>query len=170
MLDKFPVLKGTLNSSKSDNPADEWDFFMTSACAGIILLTNEEYDGEHESVENRLNELDINYMRAVADLMKFMEKGSDDLNERIATLGYWILWNVKKDKPTDDELQQLSLPIWQLHNDSRSQHQTRENRTGAGISNSLILLRSKVLISCQKVRRSLTNAHQFSLNLYNFLI
>lgn len=111
MIDKFPLLKDTLNSSKSNNPADEWDFFMTSACAGIILITKEEYKGEHEAVENRLKELDKNYMSAVTDLMKFMEKGSDDLNQRIATLGYWILWNVKQDKPTDEELQQLSLPI-----------------------------------------------------------
>lgn len=111
MIDKFPLLKDLLNSSKSDNPADEWDFFMTSACAGIILISSEEYKGEHEAVENRLNELDKNYMMAVNDLKKFMEKASDDLDQNIATLGYWLLWNVKKDKPSDDELQQLSLPI-----------------------------------------------------------
>lgn len=111
MIDKFPLLKDTLNSSKSNNPADEWDFFMTSACSGIILMTNEEYKGEHEAVQNRLTELDKNYMVAVDDLLKFMEKASDDLDQKLATLGYWILWNVKKDKPTDVELQQLSLPI-----------------------------------------------------------
>lgn len=111
MVDKFPLLKDLLNSSKSNNPADEWDFFMTSACAGIILISSEEYKGEHEAVENRLNELDKNYMMAVNDLKQFMEKASDDLDQKIATLGYWLLWNVKKDKPSDDELQQLSLPI-----------------------------------------------------------
>lgn len=111
MIDKFPILKTLLNSSQSEKPAEEWDFFMVSAITGVILLTNEEYKGEHDAIEERLNELDRNYMKAVNDLSSFMEKTTDNLDERIATIGYWVLWNVKKDKPTDDELQQLSLPI-----------------------------------------------------------
>lgn len=111
MIDKFPLLKDLLNSSKSDNPADEWDFFITSACAGIILLSSEEYKGEHQAVKERLNELDKNYMNAVNDLSKFMEKSPEELDMRLATLGNWILWNVKKFEPTSEEIQRLSLPI-----------------------------------------------------------
>lgn len=111
MIDKYPLLKDLLNTSKSESPTDNWDFFMTSACAGIILITREEYEGEHNATESRLNELDKNYMRAIKDFSSFLEKASDDMNEQLGTIGYWILWNVKKDKPTDDELQQLALPI-----------------------------------------------------------
>lgn len=110
-LDRYPSLQNLLKSSKSENPTDDWDFFITSACVGIILLTREEYKGEHKKMETRLNELDKNYMRAVNDLSKFMENTSDDLNTRLATLGHWILWNVKKTEPTTEEIQNLSLPI-----------------------------------------------------------
>lgn len=112
MIDKFPLLKDLINSSKSSHPADEWDFFMTSACVGVILLTSENHNGEHELIKNQLRELGEKYLLAVNDLAKFIEKvPEDELDQFIATLGYWVLWNVKKDKPTDAELQQLSLPI-----------------------------------------------------------
>lgn len=112
MIDKFPLLKDLIDSSKSSHPVDEWDFFMISACAGVILLTSENHSGEHEIIRNQLRELDEEYLLAVDDLAKFMEKvPEDELDQFIATLGYWVLWNVKKDKPTDAELQQLSLPI-----------------------------------------------------------
>jgi len=110
-MDRYPSIQDFLRLSKSDNPTDDWDFFITSACVGIILLTREEYKDEHKNIETRLNELDKNYMRAVKDLSKFMKNTSDDLDTKLATIGHWVLWNIKKAEPTTEEIQNLSLPI-----------------------------------------------------------
>ena len=111
LIDKYPLLADTLNSSESENPTAEWDFYMISACAGIILMSNEEFKGEHKAIEDRLNELDKNFMRAIVDLSKFIENSTDNYDEGIATIGYWVIWNIKKNKPTDEELKFLSLQI-----------------------------------------------------------
>jgi len=128
MMDKFPLLEQTLKSSKSNNPAEEWDFYLVSACSGIILLTNENYEGEHQAVEERLNEIDKNYMRAVSDLSIFLENSSDDVDVRVANIGYWVLWNVKKDKPSDEELKTLAFPIGQYV--MNTVHNIRQEKIG----------------------------------------
>jgi len=128
MMDKFPLLEQTIKASKSDKPAEEWDFFIVSACVGLVLMTDESYKGEHEAIENRLNDLDKNYLRAVNDLSKFFGNAPDDLDVQIATIGHWVLWNVKKDNPTDDEIKTLAFPIGQYI--MNTVHSIRQEKIG----------------------------------------
>lgn len=108
LIDKYPILKEILNSSKSDKPADDWDFFMTAAGCGLVLMSTETYKGEHDEVKNSCIEIDKNLPRAIDDFTKFMNnfKGKDE--EMIANIGYWVLWNVKQSQPTYDDMKELS--------------------------------------------------------------
>lgn len=107
LLDKYPVLKSIL--SKSKRPADDWDFYMTAAGTGLLLISSETYKGERDQVKNRASELYKDISRAVDDFISFMNKNEGGSDELVApTIGLWVLWNLKQSEPSYDELKELA--------------------------------------------------------------
>jgi hypothetical protein len=111
LLDKYPELKTVINESKSDRPIDDWDFFMTAAGSGLVLISTETYKGEHDEVRNRAREINIDLPRAIDDFIAFWSQG-DRSDEMVApTIGMWVLWNVKQEAPDHDEIKELAPGI-----------------------------------------------------------
>jgi len=108
-LDKYPILKEILKESK--NPSNDWDFYMTAAGSGIVLISSETYKGEHDEIKNRASEIDKDIPRAIDDFISFMNKGnvSDDLIP--ANIGLWVLWNLKQAEPSNEEVKELAPVI-----------------------------------------------------------
>jgi len=111
LIDKYPVLKIIINNSKSKRPMDDWDFFMTAAGSGLVLMSSESFLGEHDVVKNRATEINKDIPRAIDDFISFMnkEERSDDMVA--PTIGLWVLWNLKQEKPSYDEMKELTLVI-----------------------------------------------------------
>jgi len=107
MFDNFPELKEVLDGSKAKKPIKEWDFFMR--VAGISYLTLKlKGEGWTELVEN-----DEQTLFAFQDLINFAKKYENikDISGLNCVVGLWVLWNIKKEKPTDKETKRLAPAI-----------------------------------------------------------
>lgn len=110
-LDKYPVLREIFDSSKSDKPSDDWNYFMTAAGCGLILMSNEDYKGEHKEVMKTCVKIDKNLPRAIDDFIKFMSKYDGTDEGYIANIGLWVLWNIKQAQPTHEDMKELAPVI-----------------------------------------------------------
>lgn len=106
VLDKFPILKEIVNKSK--NGVDDWGFYMTSAGAGLVLISSETYKGEHKEIKKRGSELFKQLPESVDNFIDFMNKSEVEDNLLPAKIGMWVIWNLKQSTPTDDELKELA--------------------------------------------------------------
>ncbi len=109
LMDTFPTFK-TLFMNSGSTPND-WDFFMTAAGSGIALMSSESYAGERNFIQERLVQIDKALPHAINDFNQFMTNKTvpDELIAPMA--GQWVLWNIKKSQPTEDETTQLSSRI-----------------------------------------------------------
>ncbi len=114
LIDKYPVLKNILNNSKSKNPSDDWDYFMTAAGSGIVLISSETYKGEHNEVKSRASEIYKDIHRAIEDFIAFMNKNKATDKLIPPTIGLWVLWNIKQEEPSYDEMKELAPVIGNL--------------------------------------------------------
>lgn len=105
ILEQYPILKDVLGSSQ--NPLKDWDFFMTAAGSGIVLMSSESFEGEHKIIHDRLIEIDKNMPKAIADFISFMNKTKVQDHELAAQIGLWVLWNIKKEEPIFEEMKEL---------------------------------------------------------------
>ncbi len=111
LIDKYPVLKDILNSSKSTRPADDWDFFMTAAGSGLILISSEAYKGEHNKVKSRASEIYKDIPQFIDDFISFMNKNEGNDEMVAPTIGLWVLWNIKHEEPSYEEMKELAPVI-----------------------------------------------------------
>ncbi len=111
LIEKYPTLKNLLNTSKNEKSTEEWNYYFTAAGSGLVLMSTENHKGEHNEIINRLIEMDKTYPNAIDDFIKFMNKfkGSDDLIP--VNVGLWVLWNLKKEQPSDTEVSELASII-----------------------------------------------------------
>jgi hypothetical protein len=106
LIDRYPIFKDLFINSGSTT--QDWDFFVTAAGSGMVLMSPESFEGEHKQVMDRLIEIDANIPRAIDDFNKFMTK--DPLPEELIgpMAGQWVLFNIKKSEPTEDETKNLA--------------------------------------------------------------
>jgi hypothetical protein len=114
LISDYPGLEEILKNSKSLNPADDWYYFMTSAGAGLVLMSTEDYKGEHLDVINRLAEMDSTYPIAIDDLRSFVKRFEVSDEDFPAIIGGWVLWNLKHEKPTEEEFTKLAPIIGRI--------------------------------------------------------
>ncbi len=112
MLDKFPELKGVLNSSKGADIA--WDFFMTVAGVGIYLLTHKVSEEEYKEILKELVEVYPKGKLGLENFMDFMERDKENEVDYQVRTGVWVLWNLKGGFPTSDETDRLAPAIGNL--------------------------------------------------------
>lgn len=89
---------------------DDWDFFMTVAGVGIALQTIGSKPPEKDfhqfaiGLQEHFPKWDHNAAAAFDNLTKFTQKNVSGGVDPITATGLWVLWNVKQDSPTDDEI------------------------------------------------------------------
>lgn len=108
-IDKYPVLKELLNSSK--NPSSDWDFYMTVAGVGSYLLTNKDSGTKHKEILIELAEFDKQGVEALNNFTMFIENNKNKGIDLKASVGFWVLWNIKGSQPTQDESRELAPAI-----------------------------------------------------------
>ena len=107
-LDRFPILEGILKKTG----AERWDFFMTLAGVGATLsmvmddenISDEDKRGFSYALRDSLNEWHKLGYQAFADLSKFVRHNTDSGMEQHTAIGAWVIWNLKDDQPTEEEL------------------------------------------------------------------
>ena len=107
--DKYPVLKELLNKSK--NPSSDWDFYMTVAGVGSYLLTNKVSDTKHKDLLTELVEIDKQSVVALNNFTMFVKNNKNGSIDLKASVGFWVLWNIKGEQPTQEESQELAPAI-----------------------------------------------------------
>jgi len=106
-LDKYPELKDILNASQ--NSASNWDFFMTVAGAGLYLTANEKVDDNE--IRNQLAEIDKQMPTALGNFYCFIKNNKSDKLSIESVIGFWVLWNIKGQTPTENESKNLAPAI-----------------------------------------------------------
>jgi len=108
-IDKYPILKKLLN--KSENPSSDWDFYMTVAGVGSYFLTNKVSEIKHKELLIELAELDKQGVEALNNFTVFIENNKNEGIDLKASIGFWVLWNIKGSQPTQDESRELAPAI-----------------------------------------------------------
>jgi hypothetical protein len=95
---------------------DDWKYFLTAACCGIFLKMKERSKSEHEKLYEQLEKDRPELWPAVKDFSDFVDKIDKNVSDDIynGSIGYWVLLNVKGEKPTDREVQEVSAVIARL--------------------------------------------------------
>jgi len=108
-IDKYPVLKKLLNKSK--NPSSDWDFYMTVAGVGSYFLINKVSETKHKKLLIELAEFDKQGVEALNNFTVFIENNKNEGIDLKASVGFWVLWNIKGIQPTQDESRELAPAI-----------------------------------------------------------
>ena len=109
IMDRYPILETILR--KNRHSSSNWDFFMTVAGVGMYFLTNEISKEEYAEVMNQLTELDKQMEDAINNLFSYTETlNSEDIKIQ-TVIGFWVLWNITGEPPTDDESNELAPVI-----------------------------------------------------------
>jgi hypothetical protein len=105
--DRFPSLKKLIKSSKN---TDDWDFFMTvgGVAMGIMLIEPNLSKRAFNQFTQGLAEYFIKWnphgAGAFDDLKKFVQRTASLRIEYSTAIGLWVIWNIKHNKPNEDEL------------------------------------------------------------------
>lgn len=89
---------------------EDWDFFMTVAGIGIALQTNKYKPSDKEvdqfavGLKEYLPKWNSQGAAAFDDLLKFTQRNITNGVDSIVAAGLWVLWNLKQEQPTDDEM------------------------------------------------------------------
>ena len=108
-IDKYPILKETLNKSK--NPSKDWDFFMTIAGVGSYLSTNRVSEEKHKEILAELVEYDKQGVEVLYNFIGFIGKNTSNETDLSAVVGFWVLWNIRGNPPTHEESSELAPAI-----------------------------------------------------------
>lgn len=106
-LDKYPELKDIINTGQ--NSVSNWDFSMTVAGAGLYLTVNEGVDDNE--IRNQLAEIDKQMPTALDNFCGFINNNKNDKLNIEAVIGFWVLWNIKGQTPTENESKNLAPAI-----------------------------------------------------------
>ena len=109
IMDRHPILETIFRKNK--HSSSNWDFFMTVAGVGMYFLTNEVSKEEYAEIMNQLTELDKQMEDAINNLFSYTETlNSEDIKIQ-TVIGFWVLWNITGEPPTDDESNELAPVI-----------------------------------------------------------
>lgn len=108
-IDKYPVLKELLNKSK--NPSSDWDFFMTVAGVGCYFLTNKISETKHKEILTELAGFNRQGIEALNNFTEFIQKNKNEDIDLNSSVGFWVLWNIKGNPPTQEEARELAPAI-----------------------------------------------------------
>lgn len=107
--DRYPILLNILNKSK--HSTNDWDFFMTAAGTGMYLLINEVSDKEYKDITNQLKKINEQLVEAVNNLFSYIETRKNSDIQIQTLIGFWVLWNILGDPPTQEECKELASAI-----------------------------------------------------------
>lgn len=105
-LDSFPSLNQIIKKYRTD----DWDFFMTVAGVSIALQTNKYKPSDKDihqfalGLKKYFPKWNSQAATAFDDLIKFVKKNGADGIDSVTATGLWVLWNLKRELPTDDEM------------------------------------------------------------------
>jgi len=105
-LDKFSNLEQIIKA----RGIGDWDFFMTVAGVAIASQTISSKQPEKDfhqfavGLQEHFPKWDRNAAAAFNDLTKFTQKNASGGIDSITAAGLWVLWNIKRESPTDDEI------------------------------------------------------------------
>jgi hypothetical protein len=108
-LDKFPALGSICKVRGAAGPQD-WDFFMTVAGVGFALQTlgsrPSEKDLRHftEGLQEHSPKWNAHAAAAFDDLTRFTQRNVSGEMDSLTAIGLWVLWNVKRENPTQEEM------------------------------------------------------------------
>jgi len=111
LVSKYPLIKKYLKKHK--DPKEELTLWMTAAGAAYALVTKEAYAGEHDEIINSI--LTIDGLHAlVKDCSKLMLQSQDNERQRTFVLPFWIIWRLKGEKPTIEDIEGPGVDIAKL--------------------------------------------------------
>lgn len=109
--EKYPELLSVLN--KSQRPSNDWNFFMTAAGIGLVLMKLSNQDTARKDILDRAVAVDKQLPVAVDNLFEFLRKkkldsAPVDVHQQI---GIWVLWNIAGACPSYEECSALAPVI-----------------------------------------------------------
>src|SRR3989344_8673945 len=112
LLKKSKYLKEIM--AKNDS-SQNFEFYMVAASSHFLLTAPESYRGEHEKIRKELSQITKDFPKATDNLIKFCTKNVNVKNISDAALlsvvGIWVLTNLKKGIPTNDEINELAYTL-----------------------------------------------------------
>lgn len=107
--EKYPELLSVL--SRSQQPSNDWDFFMTAAGVGYAITSTNAQGEERDTILRQASEIDPQLPAAVDNLFDFIKKQENVGAELRANLGVWVLWNIAGSCPEHREMEKLAPAI-----------------------------------------------------------
>ena len=88
---------------------DDWDFFVTTAVIGTYLVNSSVGNEENTKILEESTKLSKQVPDAVSDFYKFINNNkSKNTRELPGVIGTWILWNINKECPEYEQLEELA--------------------------------------------------------------
>lgn len=89
-----------------DKYRSNWEYYCLAVGAGLSLLNEEFFPGEHEQIEKQLKAYDPKLIAYTDDFTKFILKvrGINSPNILEEQIAYWFISKYKQKKPTKQEL------------------------------------------------------------------
>jgi hypothetical protein len=108
-LQKYPVLRRIL--SKSQRPKNDWDFYMTVAGLGVYYLRHKVSPHRHSALMAAISQFDRQMPEGLSNLYGYFASHTDaNIDSRIK-VGFWVLWNIAGEPPTQEESRDLAPAI-----------------------------------------------------------
>lgn len=108
LVTKYSFFNNCLKKYK--NPKAELTLWMTAAGAGYVLATKEGYPGEHDEIIKLVGQVP-SLSGFVKDFADIMAKVKDDEKQRAMALPMWVLFHLKGENPTMEELKGPGVDI-----------------------------------------------------------
>lgn len=104
-LENFPQFERIIKDRGFLDVTKDWDFFMTVAGIGVaVRICNNQLSPEFfDTLQRYFPKIDPNASAAFEDLLKFAERNSEKMDP-IEACGTWVVFNVKQETPTNDEM------------------------------------------------------------------
>ncbi|MFA6295932.1 MAG: hypothetical protein WC663_01115 [Patescibacteria group bacterium] len=118
-IQKYSFVKKYLE--KYDKPREEWILYITSAGLGYALSRKEVYPNEHNELIESVSNIG-GLKTLVSNFTKFRQnnKKFDSIN-----MGFWVLSNIKKGKPTIEELEKFPADINKILDSTISEYESK---------------------------------------------
>ncbi len=109
LKEKYPKLLEILNYSK--HPSNDWDFFMTVGGVGYYVIKNKIDEEGISEIKKQLNEIDAQLPSALDNFFDFINKYDDLGGDLVSKIGFYVLWNIKGNRPSYSECKELAPAI-----------------------------------------------------------
>jgi len=108
ILDTFPAIANLFRRPEF-SVEQHWDFFVTSVCLGMgLFLYGRDRPNDLRPFATALLAQVANWncqaVSAIDDFQKFVNRNTESGFDLETSVGSWILWNLKGDTPSEQEI------------------------------------------------------------------